>query len=93
MARVALAIALGFLCGFIVGGTLAVVIGSIYVEVFDRRCFEGYCGMLIFGAFMPIGALIGAFVCTIGSAILAWRRRHIPLPILERSRNTGNETS
>ena len=89
MARVALAIALGFLCGFIVGGTIAVVAGSIYVEVFDASCREGYCGMLIFGAFMPIGALVGAVACTIWAAILAWRSRHIPLPIFDRSRNTG----
>jgi hypothetical protein len=91
MARVALAIALGFLCGFIVGGTIAVVIGSIYVEVFDSSCREGYCGMLIFGAFMPIGALAGAIACTIAAALLAWRSRHIPLPIFDRSRTTGSE--
>jgi hypothetical protein len=94
MFRVALAIALGFLCGFIVGGTLAMVAGTIYVDAFDASCrSEGYCGMLIFGAFMPIGAIAGAIISTIGAAILAWRSRHIPLAIFDRSRNTGSEPS
>jgi hypothetical protein len=92
MFRVPLAIALGFLCGFIVGGTLAMVAGTIYVDAFDSSCrSEGYCGMLIFGAFMSIGAIIGAVICTIAAAILVWPNRHIPLAIFDRSRNTGSE--
>jgi hypothetical protein len=94
MLRVALAIALGLLCGFIVGGTVAMVIGTIYVDAFDSSCRrEGYCGMLIFGAFMSIGAIGGAVICTIAAAILAWPNRHIPLAIFDRSRNTGSESS
>jgi hypothetical protein len=94
MLRVALAIALGLLCGFIVGGTLAMVAGTIYVDAIDASCRrEGYCGMLIFGGFMSIGAIVGAVICTIAAAILAWPHRHVPLAIFDRSRNTGSESS
>jgi hypothetical protein len=35
----------------------------------QTSCFEGYCGMLVFLTFMPIGALLGGFA---GAILLAW---------------------
>jgi len=32
----------------------------LWTNLFHTSCFEGYCGMLVFFIFMPIGAILGA---------------------------------
>jgi MFS family permease len=53
---------LGLILGLIGGGALGVGVGSICVEVFQVRQFEGGAGMMVFFTFMPVGAIIGAIL-------------------------------
>jgi hypothetical protein len=59
----------GFILGALVGAALGVGIGFGWTDLMRTSCFEGYCGMLVFFAFMPIGALLGG----VGGAILLSR--------------------
>jgi hypothetical protein len=38
-------------------------------------CFEGYCSMLVFFTFMPIGAIVGGLPGAIGLGRIAARGR------------------
>jgi hypothetical protein len=49
----------GFVLGVFVGGAIGVGAGLLWTHVFQTSCFEGYCGMLVFFSFMPIGAILG----------------------------------
>jgi hypothetical protein len=49
----------GLFFGAILGGTIGVVAGLAWTQVFNTSCFEGYCGMLVFLAFMPVGMALG----------------------------------
>jgi hypothetical protein len=49
----------GFLFGAFVGGLLGIGAGFLWTNLFQTSCFEGYCGMLVFFTFMPIGAILG----------------------------------
>lgn len=51
---------LGFLLGALVGGVVGVALGFLWTWAFQTSCFEGYCAMLIFFTFMPIGVIVGA---------------------------------
>ncbi|HWG07166.1 MAG TPA: hypothetical protein VG271_19355 [Beijerinckiaceae bacterium] len=51
----------GFFFGAFGGGLLGVGAGLLWTSLFQTSCFEGYCGMLVFTAFMPIGVLLGGF--------------------------------
>jgi hypothetical protein len=57
----------GFVLGVFVGGALGVGAGMLWTTVFQTSCFEGYCGMLVFFSFMPIGAILGGLA---GSVLL-----------------------
>jgi hypothetical protein len=59
----------GLVLGGLIGAALGVGIGLAWTDVMHTSCFEGYCGMLVFFAFMPIGALLGGVA---GAAWLAW---------------------
>ena len=52
--------------GLMMGAAVGVGVGLAWTSIFKTSSFEGYSGMLVFLAFMPIGALIGG----IGGAIL-----------------------
>jgi hypothetical protein len=52
----------GFVFGAIAGGMIGVGLGLIWTGVFRTSCFEGYCGMLVFFAFMPTGIFIGGLI-------------------------------
>jgi hypothetical protein len=52
----------GFILGAIIGAMLGVGVGLLWVKVFQTSCFEGYCGMLVFFSFMPIGAMLGGLI-------------------------------
>jgi hypothetical protein len=59
----------GFAFGAIAGGLIGVGLGMIWTGVFQTNCFEGYCGMLLFYTFMPIGIFIGGLI---GALVLAY---------------------
>jgi hypothetical protein len=63
----------GFFLGALVGGALGVGAGLLWTEIFHTSCFEGYCGMLVFFAFMPIGAIVGGAAGALALACLAGR--------------------
>ena len=41
---------------------MRVGLGLIWAGVFRTSCFEGYCGMLVFLTFMPIGIVLGGVI-------------------------------
>jgi hypothetical protein len=59
----------GFVLGAVIGAALGVGIGLAWTELMRTSCFEGYCGMLVFFTFMPVGALLGGGA---GAIALAW---------------------
>lgn len=61
----------GLILGALVGGALGVGAGLLWTHVFETSCFDGYCGMLAFFSFMPIGAVLGAPAGAVGLARLA----------------------
>ena len=66
--KVVLFVFLGLLLGAIAGGTLGVVAGLIWTEVFNTTNREGQAGMLVFFGFMPIGIVVGAIGAPSGAA-------------------------
>jgi hypothetical protein len=65
--RILLFALLGLVGGAIAGGIIGVGAGLAWTTIFHTSCFEGYCAMLVFFAFLPGGAAIGAIV---GAAVL-----------------------
>lgn len=61
----------GFVLGVFVGGALGVGAGLLWTSVFQTSCFEGYCGMLVFFSFMPLGAILGGFTGAVLLVVLA----------------------
>ena len=49
----------GFVLGAFIGDALGVGASLLWTNVFQISCFEGYCGMLVFFSFMPLGAILG----------------------------------
>jgi hypothetical protein len=65
--RVLLFALLGLIGGALAGGIVGIAAGLAWTTLFHTSCFEGYCAMLVFFAFLPGGAAIGAIV---GAAVL-----------------------
>jgi hypothetical protein len=63
----------GLFLGAIAGGAIGVGAGFLWTTVFHTSDFEGYSGMLIFTAFMPIGVIAGAVLGAAGLVSLALR--------------------
>jgi hypothetical protein len=63
----------GLFFGAIIGGAIGVGAGFLWTTVFHTSDFEGYSGMLVFTAFMPIGVIIGAVSGAAGLVYLASR--------------------
>jgi hypothetical protein len=63
----------GLLLGAIGGGVIGVGAGFLWTTVFHTSDFEGYSGMLVFTAFMPIGIIVGAVLGAAGLVYLASR--------------------
>jgi hypothetical protein len=63
----------GLFLGAIAGGVIGVGAGFLWTTVFHTSDFEGYSGMLIFTAFMPIGIIAGAVSGAAGLVSLASR--------------------
>ncbi|MDB5610046.1 MAG: hypothetical protein JWP25_6946 [Bradyrhizobium sp.] len=61
--KIALLVLLGLVLG---GAALGIGAGLAWIEIFKTSNFEGYSGMLVFFAFMPLGAVIGG----LGGALL-----------------------
>jgi hypothetical protein len=61
----------GFFLGALVGAALGVGAGFLWTNVFETSCFEGYCSMLVFFTFLPLGAIAGGLAGAIGLALLA----------------------
>ncbi len=64
----------GFFLGALVGGALGVGAGLAWTNVFRTSCFEGYCAMLVFFTFMPIGAIGGAIAGAVTLGYLGGRK-------------------
>ena len=60
--RIVLLGMIGLIFGAMAGGAIGVGAGLIWTEVFHTSCFEGYCGMLVFFTFMPIGLILGGLI-------------------------------
>jgi hypothetical protein len=63
----------GLFLGAIAGGAIGVGAGLLWTTVFHTSDFEGYSGMLVFSAFMPIGIVVGAVLGASGLVYLASR--------------------
>ena len=63
----------GLVLGALVGAALGVGVGLLWTYLFHTSCFEGYCGMLVFFSFMPIGAILGAIAGATALFVLAGR--------------------
>ena len=61
----------GFVFGALLGAALGVGAGFLWTTLLHTSCFEGYCGMLVFFTFMPIGAILGAIVGAIALVLVA----------------------
>ena len=68
----------GFVLGALVGGAVGVGVGLAWTDLVETSCFEGYCGMLVFFGFMPIGAILGGIGGAIWLAVLAGRGPKAP---------------
>ena len=66
---------LGLVIGTVAGAIAGVGIGAVWTSFAHTSCFEGECGMMVFFAFMPGGAVLGALVGSIGFGYVAARRR------------------
>ena len=64
---------IGFVLGALIGAALGVGIGFGWIDLMQTSCFEGYCGMLVFFTFMPIGIIVGAVLGAAGLVYLASR--------------------
>jgi Na+/glutamate symporter len=60
--RIVLLGMIGLIFGAMAGGAIGVGAGLIWTEVFHTSCFEGYCGMLVFFTFTPIGLIVGGLI-------------------------------
>ena len=63
----------GLFLGAIIGRAIGVGAGFLWITVFHTSDFEGYSGMLVFTAFMPIGIIVGAVLGAAGLVYLASR--------------------
>jgi hypothetical protein len=70
--KVVLAV-VGLFLGAIGGGVIGVGAGFLWTKLFHTSDFEGYSGMLVFTAFMPLGIIIGAVLGAAGLVYLASR--------------------
>ena len=70
---------IGFVLGAILGGAFGIGVGLAWTNLVQTSCFEGYCGMLVFFAFMPIGAILGGAVGAIWLAVATGRRPKTPV--------------
>jgi hypothetical protein len=79
---------LGFVLGAIVGGVTGIVLGFVWINIFNTSGFEGYSGMLVFFTFMPIGAIVGGLLGAAALAAVALRVE--PAPPLHETKNPPN---
>jgi hypothetical protein len=68
---------IGLFFGAMLGGAVGVGLGLVWTQVFNTSCFEGYCGMLVFFTFMPIGALVGGLAGAFALGRAAARDREV----------------
>jgi len=62
---------IGLFLGALFGAAAGVGIGLACVKIFNVSDFEGGSGMMVFLAFMPLGALVGGLGGAITLALLA----------------------
>ncbi len=71
--KIVLLVLIGLLLGLLAGAVIGVGVGLAWISVFHTSGFEGYSGMLVFYAFMPIGSLVGGLLGAIGLGMIAGR--------------------
>jgi hypothetical protein len=64
---------LGLVFGMIAGAAIGVGLGLVWTTLFQTSCFEGYCGLLVFLTFMPIGSILGGLTGAVWLGTLAAR--------------------
>ena len=77
--KIVLLVLLGLILGALGGAALGIGAGLAWVEIFKISNFEGHSGVLVFFTFMPLGAILGAFVGAITFGVLAWRDADIAI--------------
>ena len=63
----------GFFLSAIAGYVIGVGLGFLWTTMFHTTSFEGYSGMLVSFAFMPIGIIVGAVAGAVGLGLLVSR--------------------
>ena len=87
--KIALFALLGLLLGAVGGAALGIGAGLTWVEIFKTTDFEGYSGMLVFLTFMPMGAAIGGFGCSVLFGLMAARDDAIAIQPETRASREG----
>lgn len=73
--RIVFFVILGSIGGLTVGAALGLLAGIAWVNIFNPSNFEGYAATMVFFAFGPIGAVIGALFGAIWAGTAAARSR------------------
>jgi hypothetical protein len=63
----------GFFLSAIAGYVIGVGLGFLWTTMFHTTSFEGYSGMLVFFAFIPICIIVGAVAGAVGLGLLVSR--------------------
>jgi Na+/glutamate symporter len=71
--RVVVVAILGCIGGLFVGGTLGLLTGIAWINIFNPSNFEGYAATMVFFIFAPLGAIIGGLIGAIWAGAAASR--------------------
>jgi hypothetical protein len=77
--KIALLVLLGLVPGVLGGAALGIGSGLAWIEIFKTISFEGDSGMLVFFAFMPLGAVIGGLGGALAFGVMAIRDAEIAI--------------
>jgi hypothetical protein len=77
--KIALLALLGLVLGVLGGGALGIGAGLAWIEIFKTTSFAGDSGMLVFFAFMPLGAVVGGLGGALAFGVMAIRDAEIAI--------------
>jgi sodium--glutamate symport carrier gltS len=73
--RIVVVAILGSIGGLIVGGTLGLLTGIAWINIFKPSEFEGYASMMVAFVVTPFGAVMGGLIGAIWAGTAAYRAR------------------